>query len=92
VRPVAKGEWHPATNGYVASPGDVAVYDPSLGANPTGAHVAIVTDDAAGQLGPDVVDGDGDRTGLSVVETRTDQVLADTGYRGFALAGYVSPP
>lgn len=35
--------------------------------------------DPHGQRGPDVVNGDGDRTGFSVVET------------GAALAGYVSP-
>ena len=31
---VANDEWHPATSGYVASPGDVAVYGFSLGASP----------------------------------------------------------
>ena len=61
---VANGEWHPASSGYVASPGDVAVYGLSLGAVPSAVHVAIVTDDAAGQTGPDVVNGDGDRTGF----------------------------
>ena len=49
---VANGEWHPATSGYVASPGDVAVYGLSLGADPSAVHVAIVTDDAPGQTGP----------------------------------------
>jgi hypothetical protein len=89
---VANGEWHPATSGYVASPGDVAVYGLSLGANPSAVHVAIVTDDAPGQPGPDVVNGDGDRTGFSVVETGTDQVDADAGNGDSILAGYVSPP
>jgi hypothetical protein len=89
---VANGEWHPATNGFVASPGDVAVYGLSLGANPSAGHVAIVTDDALGQPGPDVVNGDGDRTGFSVVETGTKQVYADVGNGGSTLAGYVSPP
>ena len=70
---VANGEWHPATSGYVASPGDVAVYGLSLGADPSAVHVAIVTDDTPGQPGPDVVNGDGDRTGFSVVETGSDQ-------------------
>ena len=55
-------------------------------------HVAIVTGDASGQLGPDVVNGDGDRTGFSVVETGTDQVRADAGSGDSLLAGYVSPP
>ncbi len=89
---LASGRWHPATRGYLAAPGDVAVYGLSLGAHPSAAHVAIVTDDPPGQRGPDVVNGDGDRTGFSVVETGTDQVLADTGHGGAALAGYVSPP
>jgi hypothetical protein len=89
---VANGEWHPAASGYVALPGDVAVYGLSLGAHPSAVHVAIVTGDLPGQGGPDVVNGDGDRTGFSVVETGTDQVMADTGQDNSVLAGYVSPP
>ena len=89
---VANGEWHPATSGYVAAPGDVAVYGLSLGADPSAVHVAIVTRDAPGQRGPDVVNGDGNRTGFSVVETGTGQVRADTGPDDSTLAGYVSPP
>jgi hypothetical protein len=89
---VANGEWHPTASGYVASPGDVAVYGLSLGSDPSAVHVAIVTGDAPGQPGPDVVNGDGDRTGFSVVETGTDQVLADAGNGDSTLAGYVSPP
>jgi hypothetical protein len=89
---VANGEWHPATSGYVASPGEVAVYGLSVGADPSAVHVAIVTDDASGQRGPDVVNGDGNRTGFSVVETGTDQATADTGNGDSILAGYVSPP
>ncbi len=89
---VANGEWHPATSGYVASPGDVAVYGLLFAAVPSAVHVAIVTDDGVGQTGPDVVNGDGDRTGFSVVETGTDQVRADTGNNDSTLAGYVSPP
>jgi hypothetical protein len=88
---VANGEWHPATSGYVAAPGDVAVYGLSLGAVPSAVHVAIVTDDAPGQPGPDVVNGDGDRTGFSVVESGTDQVQADAGNGDSVLSGYVSP-
>jgi hypothetical protein len=89
---IANDEWHPATSAYVASPGDVAVYGLSLGADPSVAHVAIVTDDAPGRLGPDVVNGDGDRTGFSVVETGSDQATADTGNGDSVLSGYVSPP
>jgi hypothetical protein len=89
---VANDEWHPATSGYTAASGDVAVYGLSLGADPSAAHVAIVTDDPPGQRGPNVVNGDGDRTGFSVVETGTDQVRADAGHRDSTLAGYVSLP
>ena len=89
---LANGQWHPATSGYVAAPGDVAVYGLSLGADPSAVHVAIVTDDPPGQPGPDVVNGDGDRTGFSVIETGTGQVQADTGHGDSTLAGYVSPP
>jgi hypothetical protein len=89
---VANGEWHSATSGYVASPGDVAVYGLALGANPSAVHVAIVTHDAPSQPGPDVVNGDGDRTGFSLVETGTDQAIADAGHGDSLLAGYVSPP
>jgi hypothetical protein len=89
---VANGEWHRAKRGYVAAPGDVAVYGLSLGTDPSAAHVAIVTGDPRGQRGPDVVNGDGDRTGFSVVETGTDQVRADAGNGDSRLAGYVSPP
>jgi hypothetical protein len=89
---VANGTWHPARSGYVAAPGDVAVYGLSLGAHPRAMHVAVVTKDARGQRGPDVVNGDGDRTGFSVVETGTDQVRADAGHGDSTLAGYVSLP
>jgi hypothetical protein len=89
---VANGEWHPATSGYIALPGDVAVYGLSLGTDASAVHVAIVTNDEAAQAGPDVVNGDGDRTGFSVVETGTDQAMADAGNGDSILAGYVSPP
>jgi hypothetical protein len=89
---VAHGTWHPAWSGYRALPGDVAVYGLSLGASTSAAHVAIVTGDPPGQRGPDVVNGDGDRTGFSVVEAGSDQLRADAGHgQGALLAGYVSP-
>jgi CHAP domain-containing protein len=88
---LAHGAWHPAAGGYTAAPGDVAVYGLSSGPHPSAAHVAIVTADPPGRRGPDVVNGDGDRTGFSVVETGTDQVRADAGDDS-TLAGYVSPP
>jgi CHAP domain len=89
---IANGHWHPATSGFVAAPGDVAVYGLVLGAVPSAAHVAIVTETPRGQRGPDVVNGDGDRTGFSVVESGTDQTRADDGHdRHATLSGYVSP-
>jgi hypothetical protein len=89
---VDNGEWHPVSSGYVPSPGDVAVYGLSFGAQVSAVHVAIVTSFPTGQHGPNVVNGDGDRTGYSVVESGTDQVLADAGHNDSTLAGYVSAP
>jgi hypothetical protein len=91
---ITHGTWHSAYGDYRPRGGDVAVYGLSLGAGttPSAAHVAIVTGGPAGQSGPDVVNGDGDRTGFSVVETGTDQLRADTAHgQGAPLAGYVSP-
>lgn len=88
---VDHGTWHPAVPGFVAAPGDVAVYGLTLDPAPSAAHVAIVTEDRSGQRGPDVVNGDGDRTGFSVVERGHDQLRADAGHGDSALAGYVSP-
>jgi hypothetical protein len=89
---LANDEWHPAVSGYVAAPGDLAIYGLSLGTDPSAAHVAIVTSDAPGQSGPDVVNGDGDRTGFSRVETGTDQRQVEVGQDSFTLAGYVGLP
>ncbi len=90
---LANNRWHPEGSGYVAAPGDVAVYGLSLGTVATAAHVAVVTADSSGQRGPDVINGDGDRTGFSVVESVTDEIRADDGQHRAAatLAGYVSP-
>jgi hypothetical protein len=88
---VANGLWHPLSSGYVASPGDVAIYGLSFGANPSAVHAAIVTSDTPVAKGPDVVNGDGDRTGFSVVEVGADQNLAEADQRGSTLDGYVSP-
>ena len=74
------------------APGDLAIYGLSLGADPSAEHVAIVTDDAPGQSGPNVVNGDGDRTGFSLVETGIDHLQVNVGQDDFTLAGYVSPP
>ena len=43
---------------------------------PSAAHVAIVTSDPLGQRGPNVVNGDGDQTGFSVVESATNQSVS----------------
>jgi hypothetical protein len=87
---VDHGTWHPAGSGYVPQPGDVAVYglDPS---SDTAVHVAVVTAATGNADAPDVVNGDGDRTGFSVVETGTNQSDADVKGKGAPLSGYVSP-
>jgi hypothetical protein len=53
--------------------------------------VAIVTAAMSNPDAPDVINGDGDRTGFSVVEAGTDQQYADVHGRGGCLSGYVSP-
>jgi hypothetical protein len=83
--------WHPVGSGYVSQAGDVAVYGLDLAAGQA-QHVAIVTSYTPGARGPNVVNGDGERTGFSVVETGTDQYKADLTGGGGELAGYVSPP
>jgi hypothetical protein len=87
---LAHGTWHAAGARYTPRPGDIAVYglDPSAA---TAEHVAVVTGYTPGARGPDVVNGDGSRTGFSVVETGTDQYRADTAGNEALLAGYVSP-
>jgi hypothetical protein len=88
---VHNGLWHPLSSGYVASAGDIAIYGLSSGANPSAVHAAIVTSDTPGARGPDVVNGDGDRTGFSVVEVGVDQELAKADQRASTLDGFVSP-
>ena len=88
---VAHHAWHPIGSGYVPQGGDVAVYGLDLKAS-AAEHVAVVVSYSPGARGPDVVNGDGDRTGFSVVETGTDQYKADLSGNGGQLAGYVSPP
>ena len=85
---VQHGTWHPVGDGYTPEPGDVAVYglDPTSG---VAVHVAVVT--SPGGRGPDVVNGDGDQTGFSVVETGTDQYKADAPGGAAPLSGYASP-
>lgn len=87
---LAHGTWHPVRSGYVPRPGDVAVYGLDL-ASMSAQHVAVVTSYTPGARGPDVVNGDGARTGFSVVERGADQYKADLHDNGGVLAGYVSP-
>lgn len=89
---VANGRWHPATPTYEAAPGDIAVYGLSLGTDPHAAHVAVVIRDLPGRRGPDVVNGDGDLTAFSAVETGGNQRSVRVGHTNYPLAGYVSPP
>ena len=82
------GTWHQIGSGYVPQPGDVAVYGLDTTAV-TAVHVAVVTADTGSA--PDVVNGDGDRTGYSVVEVGDHQAYADVEGKGAPLSGYVSP-
>ena len=84
------GTWHPVGSGYVPQPGDVAVYGLDTNAV-TAVHVAIVVGTTGNDAAPDVVNGDGDRTGSSVVETGNAQAYADVKGKGAPLSGYVSP-
>ena len=84
------GTWHPVGSGYSPQPGDVAVYGLDTGAV-TAVHVAVVTAATGDDRSPDVVNGDGDRTGYSVVEAGANQAFADVKGKGAPLSGYVSP-
>jgi CHAP domain len=84
------GTWHPVGSGYTPQPGDVAVYGLDTSAV-TAVHVAIVTASTGNDRAPDVINGDGDHTGYSVVEVGTDQAFADVKGKGAPLSGYVSP-
>ncbi|HEY6474542.1 MAG TPA: hypothetical protein VIY26_16725 [Acidimicrobiales bacterium] len=84
------GTWHPVGSGYVPRPGDVAVSGLDTAAV-TAVHVALVADGSGDDRAPDVVNGDGDRTGYSVVEVGDRQADADVKGKGAPLSGYVSP-
>ncbi|HSZ37246.1 MAG TPA: CHAP domain-containing protein [Acidimicrobiales bacterium] len=84
------GTWHPVGSGYVPQPGDVAVYGLDSSAV-TAVHVAIVIGTTGDNAAPDVINGDGDRTGYSVVEVGNSQAYADVKGKGAPLSGYVSP-
>ncbi|MFZ0214549.1 MAG: CHAP domain-containing protein, partial [Candidatus Dormiibacterota bacterium] len=84
------GTWHAVGGGYQPQPGDVAVYGVN-GAATWAAHVAVVTGHGLFTNAPNVVNGDGDETGFSVVESGTAETRADTKGSTGALAGYASP-
>ena len=84
------GTWHPVTSRYTPQPGDVAVYGLDTSAV-TAVHVAVVVAATGNDTAPDVINGDGDRTGYSVVEVGIRQAFADVKGRGDPLSGYVSP-
>ncbi len=82
--------WHAVGSGYTPQPGDVAVYGLDTSAT-TAVHVAVVTAASGNDAAPDVINGDGDQTGFSVVETGDHQAFADVKGKGAPLSGYVSP-
>ncbi len=84
------GTWHPLGSGYTPQPGDVAVYGLDTSAV-TAVHVAVVIGTTGNDAAPDVINGDGDRTGYSVVEVGDNQAFADVKGKGAPLSGYVSP-
>ena len=84
------GTWHPVGSHYRPQPGDVAVYGLNVTAV-TAQHVAVVTAATAHNDAPDVVNGDGDRSGFSVVEVGTTQTYGDVEGKGDRISGYVSP-
>lgn len=84
------GTWHPVNSRYQPQPGDVAIYGLDATAV-TAQHVAIVTSATAHDDAPDVINGDGDRSGFSVVEVGTSQSYGDVKGHGAPLSGYVSP-
>jgi hypothetical protein len=84
------GTWHPVGSGYAPQPGDVAVYGLNTTAF-TAVHVAVVVATTGNIDAPDVINGDGDRTGYSVVEVGDSQSDADVKGNGAPLSGYVSP-
>ncbi len=88
---VAHHTWHPMGSGYVPQAGDIAVYGLDLHTSQA-QHVAVVVSYSPGARGPNVVNGDGERTGFSVVETGNDQYKSDLKGDGGQFAGYVSPP
>lgn len=82
--------WHSIRSGYRPRPGDVAVYGLDI-PNLLAAHVAVVVGYVPGSRGPIAINGDGNVTGFSVVERRSNEYRADIRGVGALIAGYVSP-
>ncbi len=82
--------WHSIRSGYRPQPGDVAVYGLDI-RNLLATHVAIVVGYVPGNRGPTAINGDGNLTGFSVVERRSNEFRADLRGVGALIAGYVSP-
>jgi hypothetical protein len=82
--------WHAVGSHYRPQPGDVAVYGLDL-STLVAEHVAVVTAATSNDDAPDVINGDGDRTGFSVVEVGHHQAFADVKGKAGRLSGYVSP-
>jgi hypothetical protein len=86
---VDHGTWHAASSAYSPLSGDLALYGLTLEPTLWAAHVAVVI--GLGSQGPVVVNGDGDRTGFSVIEVGRDQSRISVGNASYPLAGYVTP-
>ena len=71
--------------------GAIADQSSHVGTAVTAVHVAVVTAATGNKDAPDVINGDGDRTGYSVVEVGDNQAFADAKQKGAPLSGYVSP-
>jgi hypothetical protein len=84
------GTWHPAGSGYIPQPGDVAVYGLDA-ATLVASHVAVVVGYHQGDNGPNVINGDGDKSAYSVVELEDDEYKSDAPGHSAPLSGYTSP-
>jgi hypothetical protein len=86
----AHGTWHPVGAGYVPQPGDVAVFGLDT-STLVASHVGIVVSYHHGDKGPNVINGDGDKTGYSIVELETNEYKSDAPGHSAPLSGYTSP-
>lgn len=85
---LAHGTWHAVGTGYAPQPGDVTAYGLNS-QNLVAQHVAVVISYTQGDAGPNVINGDGDRKGFSVVEIGNNQFNGDiTNAKSAGLSGY----